>query len=140
MEEEEEDKEENVEGRDNEGAEQGSAMEAAEKWNTNRVRLAIRRVSLQWLGVKITILAWRHSSKAIYRRYINDKAVMKAVVEGDEEEEEREDEAFNLQIGHGSRIGGRIYGRTIDESPFSTEAQRAALRRVSTEWHRFLQF
>ena len=89
----------------------------------------------------MTILAWRHSSKAIYRRYINDKAVVKAVVEGDEEEEEgEEDEAFDLQTGHGSRIGGGIYGRTIDESPFSTEAQRAALRRVSTEWHRFLQF
>ena len=46
--------------------------------------------------MKITILAWRYSSKAIYRRYINDKVVIKAVVEGDEEEEGGEDEAFNL--------------------------------------------
>ena len=82
-------------------------------------------------------MTWRHGAKAIYRRYINDKAVIRTVVRGDENEggEDEEDEAFDVQTGHGSKIGGAIYGRTADESPFSTEAQRLALRRVSTEWH-----
>lgn len=104
-----------------------------EKWDTNRVRRAIQRVSIRWLGVKLNIMAWRHSSKAIYRKYINDKAVIKAVVEGDEDED-GEDDAFDIQTGHSSKIGGTIFGRPITESPFSTEAQRVALRRVSMEW------
>jgi hypothetical protein len=87
----------------------------------------------------MNIITWRHGSKAIYRRYINDKAVIKAVVEGDEDED-GEDDAFDIQTGHGSKVGGAVYGRAITESPFSSEAQRLALRRVSMEWHRFLLF
>lgn len=129
-----------VKERDGDGiGEEEYRLRGPEKWDTNRVRRAIQRVSVRWLGVKINIMAWRHGSKAIYRRYINDKAVMKAVVEGDEDED-GEDDAFNVQTGHGSKIGGAIYGRPITESPFSTEAQRMALRRVSMEWHRFLLF
>ena len=85
------------------------------------------------------IIAWRYGSKVIYRRYINNKAVIRAFVEGDEDGD-GEDEAFDIQTGHGSRIGGGIYGRPITESPFSTEAQRAGLRRVSIKWHQFLLF
>ena len=127
---------------DEEGArEEECTLRGVEKWDTNRVRRAIQHVSLRWLGVKINIMGWRHGSKAIYRRYINDKAVIKAMVEGDEDEEDNgEDDAFDIQTGHGSKIGGAIYGRPITESPFSTEAQRMRLRRVSVEWHRFLLF
>jgi hypothetical protein len=89
--------------------------------------------------VKLNIMAWRHSGKAIYRKHINDRAIVKAVVEGDENED-GEDEAFDIQTGHSSKIGGTVYGRPITESPFSTEAQRVALRRVSMEWHRVLLF
>jgi len=84
-------------------------------------------------------MGWRHVSKAIYRKYINDKAVIKAVVKGDEGEDE-EDDPFNIQTGYSSKIGGGIYGRPIIESPFSTESQRTALRRVSIGWHRWLLF
>jgi len=121
------------------GGEGERVLRGPQKWDTNRIRRAIQRVSLRWLGVKINIMAWRHGSKAIYRRYINDKAVIKAVVEGDEDEDD-EDEPFDIQTGHGSKVGGAVYGRRITESPFSTEARRLALRRVSTEWHRFLLF
>ena len=47
------------------------------------------------MGVKLTIIGWRHASKAIYRKYINDKAVIKAVVEGDKDED-KEDNPFNI--------------------------------------------
>ena len=135
----EEEREGRVEGNEDLGGMEKYTLKAVEKWDTNRVRRAIQRVSLQWLGVKMTIMAWRHGSKAIYRRYINDKAVIRAFVEGDEDQD-GEDEAFDIQTGHGSRVGGGIYGRPITESPFSTEAQRAGLRRVSIEWHGFLLF
>lgn len=73
----------------------GCRLLGPEKWDTNRVRRAIQRVSTQWLGVKINIMAWRHGTTAIYRRYIDDKAVIKAVVEGDEGED-GEDNAFDI--------------------------------------------
>lgn len=57
----------------------------------------MQRASLEWLQVKINIMMWRHGAKSIYRRYINDKAVIKAVVEGDEGEDGGDlDEAFNI--------------------------------------------
>ena len=80
-------------------------------------------------------MGWRYISKAIYRKYINDKAVIKAVVEGDKDED-KEDNLFNIQTGYSLKIGGGIYGRPITESPFSVKSQRTALRRVSMEWYR----
>ncbi|KAF1925609.1 P-loop containing nucleoside triphosphate hydrolase protein, partial [Didymella exigua CBS 183.55] len=57
-----------------------------------------------------------------------------------EGEEDVEDNPINLGSRHRSKFAGQIYGRPIDESPFSIMAQRQALRRVSIAWHRFLQF
>jgi superfamily II DNA helicase RecQ len=112
---------------------------AVELWNSNRVKYAIQSASLKHMGVKVNIMAWRHSTKAIYRKYIDSKSAVKAFVQGDEDESNDEDEAFDIQTGHGSSIGGMIYGRPITEATFSTESKRAALRRVSIEWHTFLQ-
>jgi len=112
---------------------------AVELWNSNRAKYAIQKASLQYMGVKLNIMAWRHSTKAIYRKYIDSKSAVKAFVQGDEDESNEEDEAFDIQTGHGSSIGGMIYGRLITEAAFSTESKRAALRRVSVEWHTFLQ-
>jgi hypothetical protein len=114
--------------------EEEPSLRGPEKWDTNQVRRAIQRVSIRWLGVKLNIMAWRHSGKAIYRKYINDKVVIKAVVEGDEDED-GEDDAFDIQTGHSSKVGGTVYGRLITESLFSTKAQQAALRQVSIEWY-----
>ena len=140
-------RENSIEGEDRGGGDVGEEEESnglagifiREKWDTNRVRRAMQQASLEWLQVKIDIIMWRHGAKSIYRRYINDKAVIKTVVKGDSGEDS-EDKAFDIQTGHGSKIGGAIYGRTTTESPFSTEAQRAALRRVSVEWHRWFLF
>jgi len=61
--------------------------------------------------------------------------VIRTVVQGDKNKggEDKEDEAFDVQTGHGSKIRGAIYGRTADKSPFSTEAQQLALQQVSIE-------
>jgi hypothetical protein len=109
-------------------------------WDTNRVSKAIQQVSVASLGVKIHIPCWRHSSKAIYRRYINDKAIIKVVMEGDKDSLGEDDDAFDIQTGHCSRTGGGVYGRLIHESPFHTTAERLMFRKVSQAWHRFLMF
>ena len=84
--------------------------------------------------MKIHIMCWRYVSKAIYRRYIDDKVVVKTVEEEDKDRD-REDEVFDMQSGYGSKIRGMIYGRSIEESPFHTMSQRAAFRKVSKAWH-----
>jgi hypothetical protein len=112
-----------------------------EIWNSNRVKRAIQKESLHHMGVKLNIMAWRHCIKAIYRRYIHNRAAVKAFLDADEDEGESdgEDEAFDIQTGHGSRVAGGIYGRPVTEAMFSVEAKRIGLRLASLEWHAFLQ-
>lgn len=123
------------------GAEEDRSEATAIKlWNANHVKYAMQKTSLEYMGVKLTIMAWRHASKAIYRRYIVNKTAVKTYMQADEEGSrgEEEDEAADLQTGHSSHVGGLIYGRHITEAAFSTESKRAAFRRVSKEWHAFL--
>ena len=119
-------------------------------WSTDRISRQIGKVSSQHMGEKLSILSWRHSVKAIYRRYIKNKAIMDIIQHADTaegEDEEGQDlagrpvgDAFHGQSGHGARIGEGIYGRSMDESLFSTEARRIGFRRVSREWHAFCMF
>jgi hypothetical protein len=37
------------------------------------------------MGVKLNIIGWRHSTKVIYRRYIYNRAAVKAFLDADEE-------------------------------------------------------
>lgn len=120
-------------------------------WDTDKVRKALQRASTTHMGVKVNIMCWRHGSKAIYRRYIADKTIMRAINEadgdvGEEVDGQRVDESnwqelgFHLQTGHGAQMGEGIYGRGVHESPFHTHAQRTMFGKVSKEWHRFLLF
>ena len=121
------------------GEEDEEKKVTVELWNGNRVGNVLHEATLKYMGVKVGILAWRHSSKAIYRRYVNSATAVKAFVQADDEEEDDEDDAFDIQTGHSSSVANMIYGRGIDEATFSTERKRRALRRVSMEWHAFLQ-
>jgi hypothetical protein len=89
-----------------------------EIWNTNRVKSAIQKKSLQHMSVKLNIMAWRHGSKAIYRKYIHNPPAVKAFLDADEEgdsESDSEDQPWDIQTGHRSRVAGSIYGRPITE-------------------------
>jgi hypothetical protein len=112
-----------------------------EIWNANWVKYAMQKKSLQHMGVKLNIMGWRHSSKAIYRRYIHNRAAVKAFLDADEEGDgsDGEDQPFDIQTGHSSNVAGSIYGRPITEPMFSVEARRIGLRLASMEWHVFLQ-
>ncbi|KAH6132289.1 hypothetical protein HBI68_255650 [Parastagonospora nodorum] len=112
-----------------------------ELWNSNRVKHALQAISLPYMGVKLTIMGWRHGSKGIYRRHIRNPAAVKAFMDADDEGgySNVDDEPFDLQTGHSSSVAGGIYGRPLTEPVFSVEAKRFAFRLVSTEWHAFLQ-
>jgi hypothetical protein len=62
-----------------------------------------------YMGEKLGIIVWRDASKAIYRRYINDKGIDK-IVEGSDRDKgyssQEADETFQIQTGHRSRVGG----------------------------------
>lgn len=118
-------------------------------WDTNRISRQIGKVSLQYMGERLGIMSWRHSIKAIYRRYIRNQAVIEMIDNADTAEGEDEDrdragkvvgDAFHEQSGHEARIGEGIYGRSMNESLFSIEARRIGFRRVSREWHGFCMF
>jgi superfamily II DNA helicase RecQ len=113
-----------------------------ETWNSNRVRHAIERASLQHMGVKMNIMGWRHSTKAAYRRYIKNDAAVKAFADAansDDESDRETDQPWDIQTGHGTTVAGMIYGRPVTEPVFSVEAKRFGLRLASMEWHAFLQ-
>ncbi|KAH5708161.1 hypothetical protein HBI18_241080 [Parastagonospora nodorum] len=108
-----------------------------ELWNSNRVTQAIQSVSLQHMGVKLTITSWRLGTKGMYRRYIRNPAAVNAFIDADDNGESfhADDEAFDLQTGHSSSVAGG-YRRALTEP---VEAKRFAFRLVSMEWHAFLQ-
>jgi superfamily II DNA helicase RecQ len=113
-----------------------------ELWNSNRVKKAIQAASLQHMGVKLNIMGWRHSTKAIYRRHIHNRAAVQAFLNADNDDDDKsdgEDDAFDTQTGHSSSVAGKIYGRPITEPMFSVEAKRIGFRLASAEWHAFLQ-
>jgi hypothetical protein len=112
-----------------------------EMWNANRVKYAMQKKSLQHMGVKLNIMGWRYSTKAIYRRYIYNRAAVKAFLDADEEgdDSDGEDQLFDIQTGHRSRVAGGIYRQPITEPMFSVEARRIGLRLASMEWYAFLQ-
>jgi hypothetical protein len=75
----------------------------------------MQKKSLQHMGVKLNIMGWRHSSKAIYCRYIYNRAAVKAFLDADEEGDgsDGEDQLFDIQTGYSSNVVGSIYGRPI---------------------------
>lgn len=116
-----------------------------EQWDTGRVTRTIAQVSVAHMGERLTIMVWRHAVKAIYRRYIKDKSIIDIMdnadtTDGGEEDVSGAGDPFHGQSGHSAGTGEGIYGRSIDESLFSTEARRLGFRRVSREWHAFLMF
>jgi superfamily II DNA/RNA helicase len=130
--------------------ERGSAEESeacqrqgsVELWNSNRVRDAIQKATLQHMGVKVNIMGWRHGTKAAYRRYIKNDAAVKAFVDAANSDDDSDDEPnqpWDIQTGHGTVVAGMIYGRPVTEPVFSVEARRFGLRLASMEWHAFLQ-
>ena len=81
----------------------------------------------------------RHYYKAIIRKYSRDKRVQE-IIDDEHDLGMGQDDIRDLAFGHGTHTAGMMYGRDLMEAPFHTITQREGFRRVSIEWHRFLQF
>lgn len=51
------------------------------------------------MRVRLMVNTWRHASKAIYHKYIDNKAVVKAFIKNNKNMDEK-DEAFDIQTKH----------------------------------------
>jgi hypothetical protein len=96
------------------------------------------------MAVKLNIIGWRHSSKAAFRRYIDNLVAVQAFAGADAEEDKEEassnkDKLWDKQTGHTSVVAGSIYRRPITKPVFSVEATQWEFCLASTEWHAFLQ-
>ena len=110
-----------VKGEEERGENNSYAKGALDKQNINYIRRAIKWALLQQIGVKLIIIGQLYISKAIYYKYINNKAVIKVVVKGDKDKD-KEDNLFNIQTRHSFKIRGGIYRRLIIELLFSIKS------------------
>lgn len=115
------------------------AMNVDGFWDSSTVRYALQRVSRVGMDVRMTIRAWRHIVKAIIREYSQDREI-REIMNEDHDMEVRRDDFHDRQFGHSGHIAGILYGRDLMENPMHTVSERESFRRVSVEWHRFLQF
>ncbi|RFN54793.1 putative ATP-dependent dna helicase q1 [Fusarium flagelliforme] len=112
------------------------------KWNSDRLRRIMQKHSERLLGCRMNIIAWRNIAIAIANRYLN--ASFGQGEEGgdgeDGDEDEIDDNAWDLQAGHGTHVAGMIYARELQQGLFETAALREKYRIISRRWHRFFGF
>ncbi|KAK5110984.1 hypothetical protein LTR85_012294 [Meristemomyces frigidus] len=118
-------------------------------WNTDRVRRAVQSEWMSRFGVRMTINRWRQCYLAIQRKFTRDREVagMLDVLYDDSNGRAKQAaisrmirDAVEEQSGYTREREEQNYGRGVFDSPFTTESSQAAFRRVSVDWHRFLQF
>lgn len=116
-------------------------------WTTDRVRRVMRRETQKRIRVAIGISDWRQVYPAIHREVAADKEIRSAIDQIYDTREKVEPVANDpmaviraKQSGHSFETEEDIYGRSLQQSPFTTIAEKEMFRRVSRDWHRFLQF
>lgn len=112
-------------------------------WNSQRIRRVLIQETGRHLGQRIHLLAWRHIIAAIIRQYSRDQRVHTALDDMENAHQQALaaiDDPRDLGFGHSTYTGERVYGRGAEQSPFQTISEQDAFRRVSIEWHQFLQF
>ena len=119
-------------------------------WNTDRVRRVMKRETADLIGVPIGISDWRQVYPAIHREFAHDHSIRETLSQiydqsrpSVQEEKSAEDSMAAIrakQSGHSFRMEEDIYGRSLEQSPFTTIAEKDKFRRVSVDWHRFMHF
>lgn len=112
------------------------------KWTSDRVRRIMQQHSERLLQARLNISSWRHIAIAIANRYLNRSFGQDETGgEGDEEEGDGlDDNAVDLQTGHGTHVAGMVYARELQQGQFGTAQRRDQFRHVSRQWHRFFDF
>ncbi|KAJ0299009.1 hypothetical protein KNSL1_013682 [Colletotrichum chrysophilum] len=114
-------------------------------WTTDRARRIMQRTSARLLGNQVNVSMWRHIAIGIANRYLNEafgreREDGRAGGNGDDEDDELGDSAWDLQAGHSTRLAGMIYARELMQFGSGLAAKRQQFRQVSRQWHRFLGF
>lgn len=107
----------------------------------------MRRETEKRIGVPIGISDWRQVYPAIHREFTTDPKTRVALDQIYNSravpEPATKDSIATIraqQSGHSFQMEEDIYGRSVEQSPFTTIAEKEMFRRVSRDWHRFLQF
>jgi RecQ family ATP-dependent DNA helicase len=116
-------------------------------WTSERVRKIMQEASARWMGRESTlsISAWRQIAIAISRRFCrtdpfeDDQGKLEGE-DGWDEDNTAGDDPWDLQAGHGTHIAGMIYARELMEGNDTIISRRERFRRISQQWHRFLEF
>ncbi|KAK6433365.1 hypothetical protein LTR95_010457 [Oleoguttula sp. CCFEE 5521] len=119
-------------------------------WETNRIRRVMRRETSKRIGVAIGTSDWRQAYPAIHREFAINQDVIGTLdriyanenphKKGAVDEEQTREAVRAKQSGHSPQMEETIYGRQLQQNPFSTRREQDAYREVSIDWHRFLQF
>ena len=115
------------------------AVIQSEKWDSDRVRRALQKVTKRYTDVKISTSAWRQIAIAIQRKYIRPG---QPVIGFDREEEEEGgggglegniQNAAELQAGHQIYQAVISYARLAMEGPSIIHTIKEAYRKVSED-------
>ncbi|CCE33981.1 uncharacterized protein CPUR_07909 [Claviceps purpurea 20.1] len=111
------------------------------KWKSDRVRRILQQHSERLLGCKLNVSIWRHVAISIFNRYLGSKYLRHFEQDGAEYEDEDglDDEASDLQAGHGTHVAGMIYDRELQQSLDGTALAREQFREVSTKRRQTVQ-
>lgn len=113
-------------------------------WQSDKLTTTLDRFFGQTLGVHMNCSSYRHIAIAIARRWLqNSFNIKEARRETDEnnvdnDHHESDDDVWDLQAGHSTKIARRIYARTLGESNFSNQTVLEKYRYISDIWHNFL--
>ena len=126
---------EGEEGEEGEGQGWEKGLFYKKRWTSDRMKRILQECSSRYLGVRLTISAWRHIAIAISRRYLQGEFKEGGGCgdgdEGSEDEEDEEDNEWDLQAGHGTYVAGMIYGRMLQQGAAGTASRREEFYRIS---------
>ncbi|KAK5110579.1 hypothetical protein LTR85_000994 [Meristemomyces frigidus] len=138
-------------GRGREATEEETNTDEDDETETVRVRTAPAEArDSNLIGVPIGISDWRQVYPAIHREFAHDPSIRETLAQiydqshpHSQAEKTAEDGIAATrakQSGHNFQMEEDVYGRSLEQSPFTTIAEKDRFRRVSVDWHRFLQF
>jgi hypothetical protein len=107
----------------------------------------MQEASARWIGREsmLSISAWRQIAIAISCRFcrqdpFEDNQGKLEGEDGWDEDNTAGDDLWDLQAGHGTHITGMIYARELIKGNDTIISRRERFRRISQQWHRFLEF
>jgi superfamily II DNA helicase RecQ len=112
-------------------------------WQVNDMTSFLQSASTKWMGSlgKLSVSSYRHCAIALSRRFCGEDGFTEEVRDEEEQEEDEttwyspQDNAQDLQAGHGTHVAGMIYARGLHEASGVIASLRARFRRESLRWH-----